>query len=115
MVIVPPELLKSYGWQPWQSASVMEWCAPHRGHSGPDRRTGRWRLIVFEGEAGQSAGKFLRGVRVRFSAPGSSGGLVSRLPGSFEVLCCLVLALLFGAREGSICSSYWTSPERTPS
>jgi hypothetical protein len=29
VVIVPPELLKSYGWQPWQSASVMEWCG-HR-------------------------------------------------------------------------------------
>jgi hypothetical protein len=49
VLIVPSELLKSYGWQPWQLSSVVELCG-HRieGIPVPD---GRWRLIVVEGEA----------------------------------------------------------------
>lgn len=38
-------LLKSYGWQPWQLSSVVEWCG-HRIEEGipvPDV-DGRWRL-----------------------------------------------------------------------
>jgi len=51
VVIVPPELLKSYGWRPWQISSVVEWCG-HRFEGIPVSTVdGRWRLIVVEGEA----------------------------------------------------------------
>jgi len=45
------ELLRFYGWQPWQVWSTVEWCG-HRieGIPVPDD-DGRWRLIVVEGEA----------------------------------------------------------------
>jgi hypothetical protein len=49
--LVTPEMLKWYGWQPWQLWSTVEWCG-HRieGIPVPDA-DGRRRLIVFEGEA----------------------------------------------------------------
>lgn len=51
MLILPPELLRFYGWQPFQVWSVVEWCG-HRVEGipvpGPD---GRWRLIPVLGEA----------------------------------------------------------------
>jgi hypothetical protein len=51
VLIVPSELLKSYGWQPWQLSSVVEWCG-HRIEGIPvPGADGRWRLIVVEGEA----------------------------------------------------------------
>jgi hypothetical protein len=51
VVIVPTELLKSYGWQPWQLSAVVEWCGHQiEGTPVPDA-DGRWRLIVVEGEA----------------------------------------------------------------
>ena len=48
---IPTELLKWYGWQPWQLWSTVEWCG-HRveGIPVPDA-DGRWRLIVVEGDA----------------------------------------------------------------
>lgn len=48
---IPTELLKWYGWQPWQLWTTIEWCG-HRveGIPVPDV-DGRWRLIVVEGEA----------------------------------------------------------------
>jgi hypothetical protein len=51
VVGVPSELLKSYGWTPWQLCSVVKWCG-HRieGIPVPDA-DGRWRLIVVEGKA----------------------------------------------------------------
>lgn len=45
------ELLKWYGWQPWQLWSTVEWCG-HRVEGIPVPDTdGRWRLIMVEGEA----------------------------------------------------------------
>jgi len=51
VLILPPELLRFYGWQPFQVWSTVEWCG-HRIEGipvpGPD---GRWRLIPIMGEA----------------------------------------------------------------
>ena len=44
VVIVPPDLLKSYGWQPWQLTSVVEWCGHQiEGYPGAD---GGWPLAT---------------------------------------------------------------------
>ena len=51
IVIVPPDLLKSYGWQPWQLTSVVEWCGHQIEGIPVPTADGRWRLIVVEGEA----------------------------------------------------------------
>lgn len=51
MLSIPTELLKWYGWQPWQVWSAIEWCG-HRIEGIPvPGVNGRWRLIVAEGEA----------------------------------------------------------------
>jgi hypothetical protein len=48
---VPTELLRFYGWQPWQLWSNVEWCGDRiEGIPVPDA-DGRWQLIVVEGEA----------------------------------------------------------------
>jgi hypothetical protein len=44
VVIVPPELLKSYGWQPWQLATVVEWC-------GHQIEASRCRLLMGGGDS----------------------------------------------------------------
>lgn len=51
VVIVPPEVLKSYGWRPWQISSVVEWCGHGVEGIPVPTAAGRWRLIVVEGEA----------------------------------------------------------------
>ena len=48
---IPTEHLRSWGWNPWQLWSVIEWCG-HRVEGIPvPSGEGRWRLIVVEGEA----------------------------------------------------------------
>ena len=49
VVILPPGLLKSYGWRPWQLSSVVEWCGHQIEGIPVPTVDGRWRLI--EGEA----------------------------------------------------------------
>jgi hypothetical protein len=51
VLTIPTDVLKWYGWQPWQLWSPVGWCG-HRveGIPVPDL-DGRWRLIVVEGEA----------------------------------------------------------------
>jgi hypothetical protein len=44
------EHLKYWGWQPFQSCTVVEWCGHQiEGIPVPDG-DGRWRLLVVEGE-----------------------------------------------------------------
>ena len=57
MLSIPTELLKWYGWQPWQLWSTVEWCG-HRveGIPAPDA-DGRLRLIVVDGKGALGAGR----------------------------------------------------------
>ena len=47
----PPALLRFYGWQPWQSWSIVEWCVHEVEGIAVPAGNGRWQLIVVEGEA----------------------------------------------------------------
>jgi hypothetical protein len=47
----PPALLRFYGWQPWQSWSIVEWCGHEVEGIPVPAGNGRWQLIVVEGEA----------------------------------------------------------------
>jgi hypothetical protein len=48
---VPTELVRFYGWQPWQLWSTIEWCG-HRVEGIPvPTEDGRYRLIPILGEA----------------------------------------------------------------
>jgi len=51
VLILPPDLLRFYGWQPFQIWSSVEWCG-HRVEGIPvPTEDGRWRLIPILGEA----------------------------------------------------------------
>lgn len=49
---VPTELLRFYGWQPWQLWSTVEWCGHHVEGILVPTEGGRWRLVPILGEAG---------------------------------------------------------------
>jgi hypothetical protein len=45
VIVIPPELLRSYGWEPFKVWSVVEWCG-HRLEGLPvPTEDGRYRLI----------------------------------------------------------------------
>jgi hypothetical protein len=51
VMVLPPELLRFYGWKPFNAWSVVEWCG-HRVEGIPvPTEDGRWRLIPVLGEA----------------------------------------------------------------
>jgi hypothetical protein len=51
VIALPPELLRFYGWQPFQVWGTVEWCG-HRAEGIPvPTEDGRWRLIPILGEA----------------------------------------------------------------
>ncbi len=51
IVVLPPELLRFYGWQPYRVWSVVEWCGRRAEGLPVPTEDGRRRLIPVLGEA----------------------------------------------------------------